>query len=124
MTAEEPIPTEDAFFRALMKADTGLLGSILAEDFLIIDIVRGDVTRRADFLAAVSARAVTFHRIDPADRQVRRYGATAVVTGRTQMSGTLADAEFTVASRYTHVFVDRGAAGWQLASARGTPIAA
>ncbi len=123
MTAEEPIPTEDAFFQALVTADTGLLGRILAEDFLIIDIMRGDVTGRADFLAAVSAQAVTFHRIDPADRQVRRYGVTAVVTGRTQMSGASAGTEFSVASRYTHVFADTGASGWQLVSAQGTPIA-
>jgi ketosteroid isomerase-like protein len=123
MTTEEPLVTEDAFFEALVKADAGLLGSILAEDFRIVDIMRGDVTGRADFLAAVSAQAVTFHRIDPADRQVRRYGATAVVIGRTQMSGASADAEFTVASRYTHVFVDAGAAGWKLVSAQGTPIA-
>lgn len=85
--------------------------------------MRGDVTGRADFLAAVSAQDVTFHRIDPADRNVRRYGATAVVTGRTQMSGSAGDAEFTVASPYTHVFVDTGTAGWQLVSAQGTPIA-
>ena len=123
MTTEEPLVTEDAFFEALVTADAGLLGTILAEDFLIVDIMRGDITGRADFLAAVSAQAVTFHRIDPADRQVRRYGATAVVTGRTQMSGTSGDAEFTVASRYTHVFVDTGPGGWKLVSAQGTPIA-
>lgn len=123
MTAEEPLATEDAFFEALVKADTGLLGSILAGDFLIVDIMRGDVTGRADFLAAVSARQVTFHRIDPADRQVRRYGSTAVVTGRTQMSGAAGDEEFTVASRYTHVFAETGSGDWKLVSAQGTPIA-
>lgn len=123
MTAEEPVATEDKFFQALVKADTALLASILAEDFLIVDIMRGDVTGRADFLAAVAAQDVTFHQIEPAERQVRRYGATAVVTGRTQMSGASAAAEFTVASRYTHVFVDTGATGWKLVSAQGTPIA-
>jgi ketosteroid isomerase-like protein len=123
MTAEEPLATEDAFFEALVKADTGRLGSILAEDFLIVDILRGDVTGRADFLAAVSAQAVTFHRVDPAERQVRRYGTTAVVTGRTQMSGTAGGGEFTVASRYTHVFVRTGTGAWKLVSAQGTPIA-
>ncbi len=123
MTAEEPLATEDAFFEALVQADTGRLGSILAEDFLIVDIMRGDVTGRADFLAAVSAQAVTFHRVEPAERQVRRYGATAVVTGRTQMSGAAGDGEFAVASRYTHVFVRADTGAWELVSAQGTPIA-
>lgn len=123
MAPHEPLGAEDAFFQALVKADAGLLDSILAEDFLIIDIMRGDVTGRVGFLAAVAARQVDFDQIDPADRQVRRYGPTAIITGRTQMSGTSADGEFTIASRYTHVFI-RDTDGWKLASAQGTPIAA
>jgi ketosteroid isomerase-like protein len=40
------------------------------------------------------------------------------------MRASFADTDFSVASRYTHVFV-RGADGrWLLASAQGTPITA
>ena len=45
------------------------------------------------------------------------------IRGGRCMTGSARDAEFTVASRYTHVFIDMGAAGWQLVSAQGTPIA-
>lgn len=105
-----------------MQADAGLLDGILADDFLIVDIMRGDVTGRAGFIAAVPAGQVTFHRVEPADRQVRHYSQTAIVVGRTRMTGAAGGAEFTLASRYTHVFVNT-AGGWKLASAQGTPIA-
>ena len=123
MTSQEPLPAEDAFFQALVKADTRALDGILTGDFLIIDIMRGNVTGREGFLAAIAAQHVTFGQIEPADRQVRLYGDTAIVTGRTQMSGTSADGEFTIASRYTHVFIRHGDSSWKLASAQGTPTA-
>jgi ketosteroid isomerase-like protein len=122
MALEEPLTAEDRFFQALVEADSGLLDSVLAEDFLIVDVMEGGVTSRADFLAAVSAGQVTFHRVDPADRLVRRYGRTAVVVGRTDMSGASGLEEFTVASRYTHVFTHTDAGDWKLASAQGTQI--
>lgn len=122
MTPEQPLAADDAFFQALVKADASLLEDILAGDFLIVDIMRGDVNGRADFIAAVAAQQVTFHEIEPADRQVRFYGTTAVIVGRTRMSGSSAEGDFTFASRYTHVFTLEGD-GWKLASAQGTPIA-
>lgn len=122
MTASDPLLAEDAFFDALVKADAGQLDSILAEDFLIIDVMRGDVTDRGGFLTAVAGGHLSFTQVEPAGRQVRRYGPTAIITGRTRMRGTAGGAEFTAASRYTHVFIDAGAAGWKLASAQGTPI--
>lgn len=121
--AGEPLPAEDTFFQALVRADAGLPGGVLADDFLIVDIMRGEVTDRAGFIAAVSGGQVTFHRAEPADRRVRHYGQTAIVVGRTRMTGAAGGTEFTLASRYTHVFVSTGAGCWKLASAQGTPIA-
>jgi Domain of unknown function (DUF4440) len=122
MALEGPLAAEDVFFQALVQADDAMLDRVLADDFVIVDVMEGGVTNRADFLAAVSAGQVTFHRVDPTDRQVRRYDSTAVVIGRTDMSGAVGPEEFTIASRYTHVFRYADGIGWQLASAQGTKI--
>ena len=56
------------------------------------------------------------------ESQVRLYGITAVITGRTQMSGRFGETHFTAISRYTHVFV-KEQSQWRLVSAQGTQIA-
>jgi ketosteroid isomerase-like protein len=121
MALAEPLPTEDAFFRALEQGDTTRLGAVLTDDFLIVDVMRGGTAGRAEFIGALSGGDLKFERVDVVERTVRHYGGAAVVVGRTAMSGTFAGHPFTAASRYTHVFVQTPA-GWQLASAQGTQI--
>jgi len=51
----------------------------------------------------------------------RRYGSTAIVSGRTEMRLRFEQSSATVKSRYTHVYVEtRG--HWTLVSAQGTQI--
>ena len=64
---------------------------------------------------------VKFETIEPAEQRVRLYGTTAVITGRTQMSGLLGGAPFAASSRYTHVYVMQQNE-WRLATAQGTQI--
>lgn len=118
----EALAAESAFFQALLDADAAALERILADDFLIVDVMQGNVTGKAAFLAAVASGQVKFETIAPADQVVRTHDTTAVVVGRTRMSGRFGEAPFSIASRYTHVFVLQGAA-WRLLSAQGTPIA-
>jgi hypothetical protein len=68
---------------------------------------------------------LVFQTIDPAEVRCRRYGATAVVTGRTRMAGRYAGAAFAAASRYTHVYVEQPGddGAWRMVAAQGTPIA-
>jgi ketosteroid isomerase-like protein len=122
VTSAEPLATEDAFFRALEQGDVARLESLLTDDFLIVDVMRGGTAGRAEFLGALSGGGLTFQQVEVVERTVREYGGAAVVVGRTAMSGAFAGQPFTAASRYTHVFVQAGGAGWQLASAQGTQI--
>lgn len=117
-----PQLTDDAFFAALLEASGDDLDGLLADDFVIVDVMSGSVTDRETFVGAVRDRVVTFSGIDVADRATRVYGDAAVVVGRTAMHGEFADSGFSVASRYTHVFVRGGDESWLLASAQGTPI--
>lgn len=119
---DDPLSVDDAFFGALVRGDAEHLERVLHRDFIIVDVMRGGRTDRQGFLDAVSSGQVTFDRIDPTERLVRRYDGTAVVVGRTSMAGSAAGRPFAAASRYTHVFVEDGGATWRLASAQGTPI--
>jgi ketosteroid isomerase-like protein len=119
-----PQAADDAFFAALVAGDAARLDSLLAEDFLIVDIAGGGVTPRDVFLDAVRSGALRFAAIDPeGESDVRRYDGTAIVVGATRMRGAFGGEAFAAHSRYTHVFVRRPD-GWRLASAQGTPIAA
>jgi hypothetical protein len=117
----DPVAADDAFFDALITADGAALDALLAGDFAIIDVMRGAEADKAAFVAVVRGGEVAFDSIEPAERRVRLYDTTAVITGRTSMSGSFAGAPFEAASRYTHVFVDQGH-GWRLVAAQGTQI--
>ena len=53
--------------------------------------------------------------------RVRLYQTTAIVAGRSEMSGQLGETPFSTSSRYTHVYV-RQPDHWRMVSAQGTPI--
>jgi ketosteroid isomerase-like protein len=120
----DPIAADRQFFAALIAADTAALGRLLADDFVLIDVMTGSEVPRAALLDVVGSGQLVFETIDPAEVRCRRYGATAVVTGRTRMAGRYAGAAFGAASRYTHVHVEQpGGGGWRMVAAQGTPIA-
>ena len=122
MKLDEPLPTEDAFFAALLEGNVQALQRLLASDFVIVDVMRGAEVGRSAFLDAIGAQHVRFTTLRVVERRLRRYGSAAVVVGRTAMSGDFAGEPFTAASRYTHVFVRSETNGWQLVSAQGTQI--
>jgi ketosteroid isomerase-like protein len=121
-SGSEPERAEDQFFAALVAADVDRLEQLLAEDFLIVDVMSGGVVDRTAFVAALRDRLLEFGRVDLIERQTRRYGDTAIIVGRTQMSGSFDAASFTATSRYTHVLLRKRDGRWRLASAQGTRI--
>ncbi len=116
------IDADQRFFQALQRADVPALEALLAADFLMIDVMRGGEISRAELIGAVGSGLITFTEIVAAEVRVRSYGATAVVTGRTEMHGRVREEPWRARSRYTHVYVDFESR-WQLVSAQGTPIA-
>ena len=116
-----PLQAEQQFFASLTRADVKGLDSILGEDFLLIDVMTGSEITKSALLAVLGSGQLKFDTIDQFEPRLRIYGETAVVTGRTQMSGRFDEKPFTASSRYTHVYV-RTDSQWQLVSAQGTPI--
>jgi ketosteroid isomerase-like protein len=119
---DEPLKAEDAFFAALVEGNVKALQRLLSEDFVIVDLMRGNESGRSAFLEPIAAGQLRFTALSVVERRVRRYGEVAIVVGRTAMRGQFGGEPFAAASRYTHVFTRDGAGAWQLVSAQGTPI--
>jgi ketosteroid isomerase-like protein len=121
-TKLDPLVKERAFFSALLSGNIDSLDSILADDFVMVDLMTGSEITKPMLLAAVGSSQVKFEAIDPVESKVRFYSCdTAVVVGRTEMRFRAGESSFSFSSRYTHVFVMQDGS-WQLASAQGTQI--
>jgi ketosteroid isomerase-like protein len=116
-----PLVADANFFNALIKADIPALDSILADDFVLIDLMGGSAISKPALLTALDSKQIEFEAIEPAENRVRLYHTTAVVTGRTQMQGRIAGSPFGLSSRYTHVYVQQQGE-WRLVTAQDTQI--
>jgi catechol 2,3-dioxygenase-like lactoylglutathione lyase family enzyme len=122
VSARSPEIVDGEFFYALLDANADDLDGLLRDDFTLIDVLAGSEIPKAALVGAIRDRQLVFERIDRSERRLRVYGATAVVTGRTAMTGHFSGEAFHANSRYTHVFVREGGR-WRMVSAQGTPIA-
>ena len=113
---------EDQYFDALVAGDVERIEELLTKEFLIVDVMSGGVVDRPSFIAALRDGLVAFERVHLVERVTRRYGDTAIIVGRTDMSGSFDGARFAAASRYTHVLLRERDGRWRLASAQGTRI--
>jgi Domain of unknown function (DUF4440) len=82
----DSLAAEQQFFSSLIGGDVGALDRILGDDFLLIDVMTGSEVKKADLLAVLRSGQLKFGAIEPIESQVRHYGITAVITGRTQMT--------------------------------------
>jgi len=121
MSKQNPEVAEQEFFWALITADQEALNRLLSDDFQLIDVMTGSEVSKAALREIVGERGLRFEEINRIDYRVRVYGATAVITGQTEMFGHFNGRRFEVDSRYTHVFVEQGN-GWKMVAAQGTQI--
>jgi ketosteroid isomerase-like protein len=118
-----PLAAEQQFFSSLIAGDVKTLDRVLGDDFLLIDVTTGSEIPRSDLLGVIRSGQLKFASIEQIGSRLRLYGTTAVITGRTQMSGQFGKMPFATSSRYTHVYV-KGQDHWRLVSAQGTQIKA
>jgi len=113
--------TERQFFAALVGSTIDALDRLLTDDFILIDVMKGDEISKAAFLGALQSGLLHFDKIEPSESRVRFYNGTGVITGRTEMRGRIDGNAFDISSRYTHMFIEQDGA-WRLVSAHGTLI--
>jgi hypothetical protein len=116
------LSVERRFFSALIRNRIAL-DELLSDDSLLIDVLSGSEVTKSELLTVLKSGQLRFEDIEPLDSRVRLYNDTAIVTGSTNMSGHFGDEQFSVYSRYTHVYV-KTVDEWQLVSAQGTQIRA
>jgi ketosteroid isomerase-like protein len=116
-----PLAAEREFFDALVAGSVKALEPILADDFMLIDVMSGSEISKTALLAVIGSGQLKFGKVEAAPPRVRLYAQTAIVTGRTQMAGQFGDTPFATRSRYTHVYVEQDGR-WRLVAAQGTQI--
>lgn len=117
----DPLAAEKQFFSALLGAKQEALDQVLADDFILIDVMSGSEISKPALLGAIASGTVQFESIEVIESKVRSFPHTAVVTGSTQMRVRFGEAPFSAHSRYTHVYVEQQGR-WRLVAAQGTPI--
>ena len=116
-----PLAADRDFFAAISRGVVEDLDRLIADDFILIEVMGGTEITKPSFLMAIQSGQLKFGPIEPTDVRVRVYQTTAVVTGRTEMNGQFGETPFTTKSRYTHVYVEQQGR-WQLVAAQGTEV--
>jgi ketosteroid isomerase-like protein len=109
------------FFKALTDGNGDALNRLLADDFILIDVMRGAEVPKSALVELVASGQLKFESIAPADVRARRYGSTVIVSGRTEMRMRFEQTSATVKSRYTHLYAEEHGS-WRMVSAQGTQI--
>jgi hypothetical protein len=109
------------FFKALTEGNGDAVNRLLANDFILIDVMRGAEVPKVALVELVGSGQLKFESITPAEVHARRYGSTTIVSGRTEMRLRFEETAITIKSRYTHVYVE-AQGHWTMVSAQGTQI--
>ena len=120
--AREVLDAENRFFGALLGFNRAALDAVLAPDFLLIDVMTGSEIPRSFSWMPSRPDSSSSRPSNAPTAGSGGTGDTAIVTGETRMRGRYSEQSFAAHSRYTHVYL-KGASGWQLVTAQGTPIA-
>src|SRR5207302_9835240 len=99
--ATDPISVDHQFFDALVASGIDVLSRLLADDFILVDLMRGSEITKASLLQAIEAGAIKFESIETLEARARRYASTAIVVGRTRMRIRAGADTVEVKSRYT-----------------------
>ena len=106
---------------AAVKADTAFLEKYTADDYTFINR-RGQLADRTQTMSSLKSGDIKLTANDVSDLKVRVYGNTAVVTGRTDIKGTMGGKDATGPVMFTRVYVKKDGR-WQAVAFQQTPIA-
>ena len=110
----------DAWDAAIIRKDERAIAGNMAEDFRQID-GHGNIETKKSFVAGIVDPKLTIDPYTVADFEVRLYGDTALLSGRTHMTGMYDGKPFESNYRYIDIYVRRGGA-WKIVSVQITRI--
>lgn len=110
----------DQWDRVIVAKDRAAIAANMADDFRQID-GRGNLFDKEHFVADVVDDKLTIDPYTVEDFDIRLYGSTALLSGRTHMTGKYDGQAFTSDYRYIDVYVKREGA-WKIVSVQITRI--
>jgi len=117
---QELIRLEDEWANAWVKMDVRFFDRIMADDYVWTS-PWGDISSKADNLAAANPQEDVVTSWVLADMKVRVYGNAAVVTGRSIIKEIYKGEDVSGQERWTHTWI-RCAGRWQCVAAHSSEI--
>jgi ketosteroid isomerase-like protein len=112
---------EDAWRNAMLKGNSAVLESLLADDYTGITAM-GVIQTKEQTLDILKSGTLQLTAISISDRKVRIYGTTAVVTSLAELTGSRNDQERSGRYRYTRVYVRNSQGQWKIVSFEASRI--
>jgi ketosteroid isomerase-like protein len=112
----------DHWDKVIIAKDEAAIAGNMAEDFRIIDR-RGNIEGKKAFVDGILDPKLTIDPYTVEDFEVRLYGDTALLSGRTHMTGTYEGKPFTSNYRYIDIYVRKGGT-WKIVSVQITALPA
>ena len=110
----------DAWDKAIVRKDEAAVAANMAEDFRQID-GSGNLETKKSFVAGIIDAKLTIDPYTVEEFDVRLYGDTALLSGRTHMTGKYDGKTFETNYRYIDIYVRRGGR-WKIVSVQITKI--
>jgi ketosteroid isomerase-like protein len=111
----------DDWDKAIVRKDENAIAGNMADDFRQID-GDGNIETKKSFVAGILDPKLTINPYTVEDFEVRLYGDTALLYGRTHMTGKYDGQPFTSNYRYIDIYVRRGGK-WKIVSVQITRLA-
>ncbi|MEO6276311.1 nuclear transport factor 2 family protein [Roseateles sp.] len=109
-----------AWDRAILAKDRAAIEANMAEDFRQID-AHGNVETKASFVDGLLSPDLALDPYTVEDFEVRVYGDTALLSGRTRMTGHYQGQAFHTHYRYIDIYVRRKGV-WKIVSVQISPV--
>ena len=110
-----------AWDKAIVDKDLAGVAANMCDDFRQIG-PNGEVENRESFLRDLMSTELQIDPYTVEEFEIRLYGNTALLSGRTHMTGRYAGVPFEVHYRYIDVYV-RGSGKWKVCSVQTTRVA-
>jgi ketosteroid isomerase-like protein len=110
----------DEWDKAIVRKDEPAIAGNMADDFRMID-KRGTVEAKPAFVAGIMDARLTIDPYTVEEFEVRHYGDTALLSGRTHMTGKYDGEAFESNYRYIDIYVRRNGT-WKIVSVQITEL--
>jgi ketosteroid isomerase-like protein len=112
----------DNWDKVIVAKDAAAIAGNMAADFRIIDR-RGNIEGKQAFVDGILDPKLTIDPYTVEDFEVRLYGDTALLSGRSHMTGSYEGQPFTSNYRYIDIYVRKGGV-WKIVSVQITALPA